>query len=496
MSGFYGRKLFFLFFTYIAFYLQGFFLVPILSRSLGIEAYGVWSQIRVAVDFLVPFCLLALPASFVRFSAGEKDKCEIARNYYTVLSAIIFGGIVICGVYFLFSGFIGRTFIKTEKSVVSIVELSSILILARCLSQYSVDYFRTFQREKLFSFLQLVPSVAIILMALVLVRNGYGLFQIIFAIILIYFALYIYAQILIAREIGWSFPDFRLLKRFLYFSLPLFPVSILHWIISLSDRYVIGYFLPVTAVATYSACYMLSMVIIFFYAPFYAILPAKLTELWEGENQGTLQRVFHYSNKLPLLIAIPAVFGLTILSVEILRMMTGKDLPDALIVVPVVCAGYLFLYIGGFYVEVFSLAKKTKYTTFGHGIAAVTNIIGNIIHVPVMGIVGAAIMTMFTFFVQMLYFMKKSKNFYDINLKWNFLWKCLAGALVMAITLLLIKPWLLQFGDLVMIFASIIIAAVIYAGVVLSLDFFGKDDLELVKAMFGRPVKIEADRES
>ena len=481
MTDHYGKKLLFLLFVTIGFYLQNFLLVPILSRNLGIETYGVWTQILVAINFLVPLCVLALPQAFTRFSAGETEKPEIARNYYTVLFVIFITGLLVSSLFFCLSGFISKSFIKTEAAVLPLLHVASLLILLQALSQYAIIYFRTFQREKIFSFFQLFQSVATITFAFILVRSGYGLLQIIFALIFIHLFIFTLAQYLIVRTIGWKPPDFKRLRPFLLFCLPLLPLSILNWVINVSDRYVIGFFLPVTEVGEYSACYMLSMVIMFFYAPFYVILMPKLVELWERNDDYTLKKVLSYSNKLPLLACIPTVLGYAVLYNPILRLLTGEAISVPVLLIPLICIGYIFFYIGGFYSSVFSLVKRTKYTTAGYAIGAIANIAGNICLVPVIGIIGAAITTMLTFLIQMLYFMLKSRKFYDIALKWDFLWKCILASLLSYLLLIALKPPLSYYGDSFLVLASILIGACVYLVILYLLGVFKKEEIELIR---------------
>jgi O-antigen/teichoic acid export membrane protein len=483
MTDHYGKKLLFLLFVTIGFYLQNFLLVPILSRNLGIETYGIWTQILVAINFLAPLCILALPEAFTRFSAGEEEKAEIARNYYTILCVIIITGLFVSFLFFCFSGFINRTFIKTEEEVLPLIQVASLLIILQALSQYTVIYFRTFQREKVFSFFNLFQSAGTIIFAFVLVRSGYGLLQVIITLILIHLFIFIVGQYVIVRNIGWNLPDFKRLKPFLLFSLPLLPLSILNWVINVSDRYVIGFFLPVTEVGEYSACYMLSMVIMFFYAPFYVILMPKLIQLWERNDEVTLKKVLTYSNKLPLLVCIPTVFGYAVLYDPILRIITGEAIRVSVLLIPIICIGYIFYYIGSYYSSVFSLVKKTKYTTAGYSIGAIANIAGNICLVPVIGIMGAAITTMLTFLIQMAYFMIKSKKFYDIALKWDFLWKCILGSVLMYLLLMVLKPLLANYGDLLLIVCSILIGACVYFAILYLLGVFKKEEIDLIRSL-------------
>jgi O-antigen/teichoic acid export membrane protein len=481
MNAHYGKKLLVLFLVTSTVYLQKFLLIPVLSRNLGMEIYGIWSQITVAVAFLVPFCLLALPEAFVRFSAGKTDKIEISRNYYTVLFSIITAGFFVSILFFASAGSISATFIKTDKEILPLVRAAALLLFFQCLSQFSTDYFRTFQKEKIYSLLQLFLAIGTIVLALAAIAAGYGLYQIIISVIFIHVIIFVFSQIIISRDIGWHRPDSRSLKSFLLFSLPLFPVSVFQWIVNTSDHYIIGFFLPVTEVAKYSACYTLSLVIMFFYAPFYVILMPKLTESWELKDENNLRKVLHYSNKLPLLISIPIVFGYAVLYEQILKVIVGESVQVSVLLIPAICIGYILFFIGGYYALVFSLVRKTKYTTLGYIVGAITNIVGNVILVPLMGIFGAAIMTLATFLIQTLYLARKSKEFYDLGLNWDFLWKSVAAAIGMFLLLMFLKPYLLSFGDLSFIFISAAVGGGAYFVLLFMMGVFKKEEIELVR---------------
>ena len=479
----YGRKVLIYSCTTLGLYLLKFLMVPVVARNLGLEAYGIWSQISIAVDFLVPFCLLALPDAFVRFTAHKKDRIEVASNYYTILFAIMAVGLLISLLFFSFSAFISRDFIRTDRPVVSLVQLSALLLFFSCLSQYATNYFRTFQREVMFSFLQLAQAASAIFFTLIFIHWGYGLFQIILVLSLVQLSVFVIAQFFIQREVGWRLPSLKLLRPFLCYSLPLFPFAVLDWLTNVSDRYVIGYFLPITEVAKYSACYTLSLIIVLFYAPFYVLVSPKLVELWENKDDATLKKVLEYSNKFPLILSIPTVFGYAIMYQEILRVIIGRNVEVFYWIIPSICLGYVFYYIGWYHVQVFILVKRTKYTTIGYIIAAFINLTGNIALVPLIGISGAAVSTMVTFLAQMIYYIVRSRKFYDIHLKWDYLWKILASSCIMLLLLILTKPLLLTFGDLGFVLLSIVVGSGTYSICILMMGVFKTEEIKLLKSL-------------
>ena len=196
-----------------------------------------------------------------------------------------------------------------------------------------------------------------------------------------------------------------------------------------------------------------------------------------------MRKVLNYSNKLPLILCIPTVFGFVVIYEPILRIITGEALQVSVLLIPIICIGYLFYYIGSYYSSVFSLIKRTKYTTAGYTIGALANIAGNICLVPVIGIMGAAITTMLTFLIQMVYFMLKSRKFYDIALNWDFVWKCIVASIFLFFLLIILKPILASYGDLLLIVFSIVIGASVYFTMVYLLGVFKKEEIEMIKSI-------------
>jgi|APSaa5957512622_1039677.scaffolds.fasta_scaffold27345_2 O-antigen/teichoic acid export membrane protein len=478
MSVQYGQKLVVLFFISSVLHLQQFLMLPVLSRNLGLEVYGIWSQLSAAVNLLVPLALLALPDSFVRFSAGERERKVVAMNYYTILTTIAISAFVFAGIFYGLSSWVSLTFIQVKQEVTHLVQLASLMLFFQVLAQYSTTYFSAFQREKAFSFFQFFQGTATLSVVLLVVYWGGDLASVLLAFAGMHFFRFSIAQLLIVGEIGLGGPRKELLQSFMAYSLPLVPMSILNWVLNLSDRYVIGFFLPLGDVAKYSACYSISMVLQFIYAPFFLFLLPKLTSLWKQGQVSAVRKILNYSNKLPLLIAVPSVCGLGILHGPILKTITGKTVEVPFSLMPIICIGLLFFYIGSFYAQVFSLAKKTKFITLGFSLAAVANIAGNIVLVPWIGIIGAAYMTLLTFLLQMLYYKSKAKPLFNVRLSWGFLWKCIAAACIMTSLLLFFQEFIVDYSALAQITLSAALGTVVYLVSCVILRVFSREEIE------------------
>ena len=61
--------------------LRGLIIIPILTKTLGADAYGIWSVIIVTISLLSPMALLGLTSAMIRFLAAEKDKKKNNKQY-------------------------------------------------------------------------------------------------------------------------------------------------------------------------------------------------------------------------------------------------------------------------------------------------------------------------------------------------------------------------------------------------------------------------------
>jgi len=63
--------------------IQSLIFLPIITRALGVESYGIWFQLKVTMSLLVPFTFLGLHEALVRFLPGAKNKEEIKEGIYS-----------------------------------------------------------------------------------------------------------------------------------------------------------------------------------------------------------------------------------------------------------------------------------------------------------------------------------------------------------------------------------------------------------------------------
>ncbi|NQE46601.1 hypothetical protein C5S31_11330 [ANME-1 cluster archaeon GoMg2] len=110
--------------------LRGLILLPILTKTLGTELYGVLTQILVTISLLLPIGLLNLNTAMIRFFAGEKDKDKIRQEFYAVFTLITLFSVLLASIFFVFSEPLAIAFFGGSSSIIFVRLLSPIKILS------------------------------------------------------------------------------------------------------------------------------------------------------------------------------------------------------------------------------------------------------------------------------------------------------------------------------------------------------------------------------
>ena len=463
--------------------LRGLILIPILTKTLGASGYGIWAQIIVTISLITPIAMLGLPFAMVRFLAAEKNKKEIQEGVYSVLFAVLFLGLIFSLLLYALSNSIALTIIR-DASATPLIKIASIIILLGALDGATLEFFRTFGQMKKYSALTLLQTFGEVCLVALAVFYGFGLLGAVVSLLISRIIVFLISFSLIISKIGFAIPTFTQiksrLKPYLLFGLPMVPAVISAWVINMSDRYIIGYFMGSAPVGIYAAAYGIGNTILMFISPISTVLYPTISKLWEEDKLEDVKTHLKYSVKYFLMIAIPSAFGLSVLARQILITLSTSEFVSSGVLILSISAFSTVLYGGSSILgNVFVLIKKTKYNAYLLAIAAVTNIILNIILIPPMGILGAAIATLFTFlelFMCRFYF---SRKFFKFNLNFPFIIKSVIASLIMSGFILKYNP----IGTL-NVLISIGFGGGIYFGLMWLLKGVNKDELGVLKDSF------------
>ena len=459
--------------------LLAFIRLPILTKGLGPSLYGIWSLINVALLLIVPFALLGFNWSIVRFLAAEKDKGKIREDFLSALFLVFISGIGFSILLFLFSDFLAISIFKDIDSSFYI-KLASILLLLNSITMFAFSFFRAFRQIGLYAVITILHDIFQLGLVILFIQLGFKLTGVIVAFIISQILFSLISLLIILRRTGFQLPRLSRMKSYMRYGIPLTPTAALGWITTVSDRYIISYFMGVTAVGIYSAAYALGGYASFLLTPVGIVLFPTIIKAYERENLGEVRKYLEHSLKYFMMITIPSVFGISILAKPVLELLTTPEFVPGSIVVVFIAFSTIALSFTRITNNILHAAKKVRLITGLSGITAAINIVLNIILIPPMGIVGAAIATLIALSVRSLVMLLITRRYLKFDLSGTFILKSVFSSGIMALCLWLINP-----QSIVLIIISIFAGAAIYFSVLLLIRSLSKEEL----AFFSNLVK-------
>ena len=456
--------------------LKGLILLPILTKTLGAELYGIWALILATVSLLMPLALLQLGFAMTRFLAAEKDKEKISKGFSSIFAASSFTAFALSFLIFTLAEPLAVA-VFGGADATYFVKLAAFLVLLMTLDQVIIEYFMAFRQMERYAVFSILQTVGEVLLIGYLVLSGYGLFGAIVSLLVVKAIIFAAGVLVVGREVRVSKPSIAVIKSYLGFSLPLLPFTLCLWLVGLSDRYVIGYFLDIKAVGIYSAAYGLGSIVGFFWSPLSATLVPAITNLYENNRTQELKTHLKYSFKFYLMLAIPSVFGLSILSKSLLRTLATPEFVEGFVIVSIIALATVLFKSSFIDSDILILLKKTKVTAWIYGFSASINLLMNIILVPLIGISGAAISTLITFTIHLVINKHSSRELpFDRDLK--FIAKSVISSAIMGLVILKLNPI-----SAVNILISVVVGTGIYFGVLIILRGFTRDEYMFFKGI-------------
>lgn len=455
--------------------LSGLFTIPIITKTLGAESFGIWTQLIVTLGLIAPLALVGLPYTLVRFLAGERDEGRIRDGIWSVF-AIITGTTILIGLMLIiFAGNIA-TFFHCDTVFIFVL---AFLIIIECLNQLFLNIFRAFQEIKKYSLFSIFQNIAEAGLIVIVVSSGHGLLGAILSVLAIRTMVFLAMGSFIIKKVGITIPKFLQIKEYLAFGLPNILGDVSFWIIQSSDRYVIGFFLGTLFVGYYAPAYTLGGCIGFLITPMTLILPATLAKHYD---QGEIDEVKQYlknSLKYFLTIAIPSVFGISVLSKELLKIFTTPQISDhAYYVVPFVALSMLLCGVYIIVDQIISLKKKTHINGMIYLVAAALNITLNLLLIPRVGILGAAATTLLGYAMILVLTSLYAYKKIAFGIDWLTILKSVGASTLMAFLVFYMHP-----VGLVKAVATVMVGAAAYFAMMFFVKGFDKKEILFLKEL-------------
>lgn len=189
------------------------------------------------------------------------------------------------------------------------------------------------------------------------------------------------------------------LRQLLLFAIPLVPSSIMWWMISSLNRPMLEKFASLAAVGIYAVgCKIPSLI-----QSFWGII-GNAWQISVLEEYGRPGFPVFFNRFLDFLLQMLAllVIALTVAAPYIMKIFVDPEFYDAYKLIPLISFGMIFALGSGAIGTIFTAAKATKCFLYSSLYALFFCIVLNLLLIPTMGIIGAALANMLTLFVEFL----------------------------------------------------------------------------------------------
>lgn len=402
--------------------LAGIITFPLLTRSLSVAEYGILGLITSSLTLFVAVGKLGMQHAVIRYYAQIKN-ANISFNLLQMNSTVSM--MFFCFAFFtaslwLIIGYVFMPRLSDFNNISELFLIASGIVFLRLMGSGFMNFLRAQQRSAIVGFTQILTRYLYLAIVLGLMFIG----QINVAFVL--FAM------LVAEIIGVSFaaknywPDFQfklaavvvpLGKTMLVYGMPLMLLESLGLVMRLSDRYIIQAILDENALGQYSASYNLTayLDVILLGALVQAIKPHYM-QLWEGEGKDTTKVFLEGGFHMYLVLGIPFITLFSLVAPHLLNFLASPKYSPGTIVIPFVAFSFLLDGSMHFLAAGLYIKKNTKVLMFWGVIATVLNLSLNMLAIPAHGILGAAVVTIISYFVFMIGVSFRAFKFLPFNI--------------------------------------------------------------------------------
>ena len=461
----------------------------LVARFFTQDEYGIYSLAIVIFNILVAIAILGLQGGTPRqiaFHRGNKDEAKVRG---IIRSSIVIAAIasVILSVALFFASDAISTHIFNTPELAPALRIICIGIPFAVLLVIFTSIFRGFGRVAPRVYFNDILRNVLFLIALgLIVLLSYSFIGVIYAfaaaagLACLGFVLYMIKKL--PFSLRNSEGSKQVMRELLLFSLPLLGSSMLVLIIHWTDTLMLGYFKDSEVVGLYNGALPLAQVIPVTLTSMGFIYVPVAARLYSQGHTEELKRSYQVLTKWIFSLSLPVAMLLLLFPDTILSLFFGSEYAEAALALRLLSLGLLvhtFLGANGMSLLVFG---RTRLVMWAGLIGASLNVLLNATLIPSLGITGAAIASMVSYFAINAF---RSTMLYRISgihpFTWNYLKPLIASGIVISIiyviasNLLTVEYWMLPL--------FFILFLVIYGLCLLLTKSFDDEDIRLLLAI-------------
>lgn len=366
-----------------------FFMVRFYTGYLTTSQYGISDLLTQTANLLLPLISLGITNGVFRFAI---DKNQDKKSVFSAgLFTITLGGLLF---------FLIVPLLNLVDQFKGYVWLIVVYTMAACYHSLCSQYIRAKGSTAFFAIQGIVnTSLVIILNILFLAVFDMGITGYVLSVVIAdaLSALLIFVRDKLWRDVTLK-PNKTIFKQMLIYSIPMIPATVFWWVTSVSNRYMVSWFLGDDVNGIYAVSFKVPTLL--------TLLSTVFMQAWqfsavtESENDRE-QHIDFFSKVWASFQSIMFLAGSFVIafSIPIIKLLTTADYYEAWKYIPLLSGSMVFSAFANFMASVYVVEKKSKNSFLTAMFGAVLNLTLNLLLIPTpLGVQGASIATMISYF--------------------------------------------------------------------------------------------------
>lgn len=385
--------------------LISFLLVPLYTYTLTKAQYGMVDIILTTLSMLSPIFALSIADAVFRYSMDKDEVSDVITN----------GCVITC-----IGGLIAISF--TPIFLLAKIPCAPLFSTSLALNLF-LNLFQNYARaagfEKEFAWSGIVSAIIMAVSSvlfLVVIKMGINGYMIGVVLSNACTVLYLFFSTKVWRSIDLHLISTDRLKKYLSYSIPLIPNAFSWWFTNDANRYFILFFVGSAGNGLYAVANKIPSLLNMVYGIFSQAWQMSAVEEYKDKDSN------FYSNIMNLSIYVLLFFSCILLSIIKLFMhyFVAPSYYDAWKFVSFLLLAAIFSDISAFLGTIFLAAKETKSIFLTTILGTITNLIFNLILIPIFGVNGAGIGSSLGFMiVSIVRLLLVNRRYIKISLDWK-----------------------------------------------------------------------------
>ena len=371
-----------------------FLLLPLYTHYLETSDYGFIDLVQTYISLFIPILTLRFDSAAFRFLIDvREDKKEKAKIISNILISLIFQIVFFASIFIIINMFF----------TINYNMLICFNVITMMTSNVLLQMVRGLGKNKEYSIACIITGFSTLLINIILIIGfKFSASSILIATSIANLICSVFLLCIIKLPTAFSLKNISkdLIIKIAKYSVPMIPTSLSWWIVNVSDRSIISFFIGAASNGIYSVACKFSIILNSIFNIFNLSWQETASMNIDKENASEFfSETINEITKLFITITICLLMGISVF----FNVLIGQKYIDAYNFIPILLIANIFNVYIGLYGGIFVAKKMTKEVAKTTILSAGLNIIINLMFISKIGLYAAALSTLISYGIIAIY---------------------------------------------------------------------------------------------